>query len=55
MRLHRSCSVSLAVGLVCLLSAVQVFAQEWRHYAGDLAARKYSPLDQITRDNVTDL
>ena len=25
---------------------------EWRHYAGDAASTKYSPLDQITRSNV---
>jgi quinoprotein glucose dehydrogenase len=28
---------------------------EWRHYSGDNAATKYSPLSQITRDNVTRL
>jgi len=27
-------------------------AGEWRYYAGDAASTKYSPLDQITRDNV---
>ena len=26
---------------------------EWRHYSGDLAATKYSPLDQINRSNVS--
>lgn len=25
---------------------------EWRHYSGDLAATKYSALDQINKDNV---
>ena len=30
-------------------------AGEWRHYAGDLAATHYSPLAQITRENVASL
>ena len=61
MRLDRSFSVLLAAGLICWLSAAQVLAQsrgadgEWRYYAGDRGATKYSPLDQITRDNVADL
>jgi quinoprotein glucose dehydrogenase len=28
---------------------------EWRYYAGNLAAQRYSPLDQINRDNVAKL
>ena len=28
---------------------------EWRHYGADLAGTKYSPLDQIDRDNVDQL
>jgi quinoprotein glucose dehydrogenase len=28
---------------------------EWRHYHGDLRGTRYSPLAQITRDNVADL
>ena len=28
---------------------------EWRSYAGDIAGTKYSPLDQIDRDNFADL
>ena len=28
---------------------------EWRHYAGDANGHKYSPLDQVTKDNVKDL
>ena len=27
----------------------------WRYYAGDAASTRYSPLDQITRDNVAEL
>ena len=30
-------------------------SQEWRHYGGDLAATKYSSLDQISRQNVHQL
>ena len=30
-------------------------AGEWRHYGADLAGTKYSPLDQIDRDNVDQL
>ena len=48
---------------VCLMSALAgpVVAQqgatsgEWRSYSGDLGSTKYSPLDQIDRDNVQDL
>ena len=56
-----SVSFSLAVCLLSLFSVTSVFAQsgstggEWRHYAGDIGATKYSPLDQIRRDNVGDL
>ena len=32
-----------------------VAAGEWRYYAGDAASSKYSPLAQITRDNVSGL
>ena len=28
---------------------------EWRHYGGDLASTKYSPLDQINAANLKDL
>ncbi|SVD32219.1 uncharacterized protein METZ01_LOCUS385073, partial [marine metagenome] len=28
---------------------------EWRYYGGDLGSTKYSPIDQIDRDNVGDL
>jgi quinoprotein glucose dehydrogenase len=43
------------------LAAAVVHAQraapsgEWRHYAGDAASTKYSPLDQINRANVRNL
>ena len=48
--------------IVCafVLSSVSVFAQgaddlEWRTYGGDLASTRYSPADQITADNFSDL
>ena len=61
MSLARSLSGPLVACLLFVFSlgVAHVLAQspgdEWRHYAGDLAATKYSPLDQITRDNVNDL
>ncbi len=30
-------------------------SEEWRHYSGDGGSQKYSPLDQITRENVSRL
>ena len=51
--------LSLLIALAVTASAVE--AQngtangEWRHYAGDLASTRYSPLDQIDRDNFNDL
>ena len=52
--------VCLVLGLVCgtaLSASAQQGASggEWRHYGGDLGSTKYSPLDQINRDNVGDL
>ncbi len=61
MALARNLLGSLFACLLFLFSlgVAQVLAQspgdQWRHYAGDLAATKYSPLDQIARDNVQDL
>ena len=47
-------AVALGAGLP---AAAQQGAQdgEWRYYGGDLGSTKYSPLDQINRDNVADL
>ena len=51
----------LCLVLLCLAVASVCRAQvgtangEWRHYAGDLASTRYSPLDQIDRDNFSDL
>jgi membrane-bound PQQ-dependent dehydrogenase (glucose/quinate/shikimate family) len=35
-----------------ILSSPSALSQEWRHYGSDLAATKYSSLDQISRQNV---
>src|SRR5215472_11163218 len=35
--------------------SIKPAAGEWRYYNGDPASTKYSPLNQITRDNVKDL
>ena len=51
----------LCLTLLCLVVASVSQAQdgtangEWRHYAGDLASTRYSPLDQIDGDNFSDL
>ena len=50
--------VILAVGGVLAAGARQAAispAGEWTHYGGNAGSQKYSPLDQITRDNVSRL
>src|SRR5262245_60823724 len=63
-RTSRFVAVTLAVGLVTLIDSAtraQTPARpstargEWPTYAGDLAGTKYSPQDQITRDNFASL
>jgi quinoprotein glucose dehydrogenase len=56
-RTATSCLVALGAALVLVTAAAQDqrAAGEWRYYAGDLKATKYSPLDQITRQNVSQL
>jgi len=52
---------ALGLLLACLVVSPVVLAQggaqngEWRHYGGDEANTRYSPLDQINRDNFNDL
>ena len=46
--------------LLCAAAAAPAVAQdgaagEWRHYAGGVHGRKYSPLDQISKENVAQL
>jgi quinoprotein glucose dehydrogenase len=47
----------LICGTVFGLAAAAVHGQggEWRSYSGDPGSRKYSPLDQITKENVRNL
>ena len=61
MRLFYSWTMAL-IGLFALLSAVApVYGQsgaadgQWAHYAGDHGSSKYTPLDQIDRDNFQNL
>jgi quinoprotein glucose dehydrogenase len=55
----RTCGLAACVVLLTVLawspSAQTTPDIEWRFYSGDLAARKYSPLAQIDRNNVTQL
>lgn len=52
----------LKLGALLVFAVVTIHADdrslargEWRYYSGDNGARKYSPLDQIRRDNVGQL
>ncbi len=51
----RAAAVLVGVCLVSLSAQQAPAPGEWRHYGGDAASTKYSPLAQITRDNVRDL
>src|SRR5689334_4727632 len=42
-------------GVVPLIAQYGAKNGEWRYYAGDAGSTRYSPLDQINRDNVKDL
>ena len=50
----RTLNITLALSLLSLASIGGAGTEngEWRHYAGDLGATKYSALDQINKDNV---
>ena len=58
-RMYRLLIVLIAfIGLNTLVGGSDAGADEagqWRQYAGDNASTKYSPLDQINRDNFEDL
>ena len=48
--------LAAAIGATAQLSGqMGVTNGEWPHWGGDLGSTKYSPLDQINRDNVKDL
>ena len=57
----RVVSMSVALGAAVIGVSMAVSAQsgapngEWPHWGGDLGNTKYSPLDQINRDNVKNL
>jgi quinoprotein glucose dehydrogenase len=59
MRTVKAFGLFIVIGLV--LAAPPVAGQrgttggEWRYYGGDSGSTRYSPLDQINRDNVKDL
>jgi quinoprotein glucose dehydrogenase len=60
--LKRLAAVSIAMGALCVSGHVSVGraqpgpqAGEWRNYFGDTSGTKYSPLSQITKDNLQDL
>jgi glucose dehydrogenase len=47
--------LSIAFLLMQMISAQAPTSGEWRYYSADNRATKYSPLNQINRDNVTKL
>ena len=47
--------VVLGVGPTTTAAQTGALNGEWRYYGGDLGSTKYSPIDQIDRDNVGDL
>src|SRR5260221_591523 len=55
---HRAL-VAVVVPLALVLAALTVGSQgrtvEWRYFGADKAFTRYSPADQITRDNVKNL
>ncbi|MCH7858011.1 MAG: hypothetical protein IIB37_14770, partial [Gemmatimonadetes bacterium] len=50
-------NIFMALGLFAGSALAQQGAAgpEWRSYGGDAGSTKYSPLDQINRDNLADL
>jgi quinoprotein glucose dehydrogenase len=50
-----ACAVTIVAGAAQLPAPVEATRGEWRHYGGDAASTKYSPLDQITGENVGSL
>src|SRR3954469_22835179 len=55
MRLLRLIAVTVTLAAATIQAQRTAPRGEWRHYAGDAASTKYSPLDQITRANVRNL
>ena len=59
--MQRTGMLILAMAAAFAVAAIPVAAQhgaangEWRSHGGDIGGTKYSPLDQITADNFSDL
>src|SRR5215468_11809048 len=47
--------IALLLGSIPLIAQFGAKNGEWRSYGGELGSTRYSPLDQINRDNVKDL
>ena len=51
----RSCCALALAGASVIAVRSQSRQNEWRYFGGDKAFTRYSPLDQINRDNVKTL
>ena len=47
--------ISILIFLIAILTSPSLSAQSWMHYGGDAGGSRYSPLTQITRENVKNL
>ena len=59
-RIQKMVGGSLTLGLIVMAAAItqsqtRLPTREWRYFGGDKAFTRYSPLDQVTRDNVKNL
>ena len=54
-RLLTLCSLIVSLGAITVGASNGVRKGEWRFYGGDQGSNKYSPLDQINRENVKNL
>jgi glucose dehydrogenase len=61
LKLLKPCIIYIGCLLVCCLLTIPIEGKtdpkkgEWRFYGGDQGSTKYSPLDQINRNNVQKL
>src|SRR6266404_5644059 len=50
------CAIAMAVAVPTFVAGQRGLQEgEWRAYAGDSYGQKYSPLNQITKENIQDL
>src|SRR3954469_11365641 len=60
-RISRRPALLVPIAIICALSGAGVYGQsaakigEWPTYGGDLANTRYSPLDQINKENFNKL